>query len=174
MDNRNLWKHIQKVHKNLCHKSEAQMMKLFQMAGRLSKRTRETILNLLENCQICRQFKKTPPRPRVRMPKAVKTNQVVSLDLKEVRSEKKHILYCVDKFSAFIVAEVIKNKEPETIFKTFDRRWVEQEPGIPKDGICSDNGGEFKNPIMKEAAAKYGIKFSLPAANSPWSNGENE
>ena len=28
--------------------------------------------------------------------------------------------------------------------------------------------------MMKEAAAKYGIKFSLTAANSPWSNGKNE
>lgn len=27
---------------------------------------------------------------------------------------------------------------------------------------------------MKEAAAKYGIKLSLIAANSPWSNGKNE
>ena len=108
------------------------------------------------------------------MPKAVTTNQVGSLDLKEVRSEKKHILYCVDEFSAFIVAEVIKNKEPETIFKAFDKRWVEQGPGIPKEGIFSDNGGEFKNPTMKEAAAKYGIKLTLTAGNSPWSNGKNE
>ena len=61
----------------------------------------------------------------------------------------------------------IQNKEPETIFKAFDRRWVEQGPGIPKDGIFSDNGGEFKNPVMKEAAAKYGIKLSLTAGNSP-------
>ena len=51
---------------------------------------------------------------------------------------------------------------------------MEQGPGIPKEGIFSDNGGEFKNPVMKEAAEKYGIKFSLTAANSPWSNGKNE
>jgi hypothetical protein len=141
LDGRNLWKHIQKVHKNLCHKSEKQMVKLFQMAGRLDKRVRDTIQNVIENCQLCRQYKKTPPRPRVGMPKAVTTNQVVSLDLKEVRSVKKHILYCVDEFSAFIVAEVIRNKEPDTIFKAFDKRWVEQGPGIPKEGIFSDNGG---------------------------------
>ena len=77
--------------------------------------------------------------------KATTANQVVSLDLKEVRKEKKHILYCVDEFPGYIIAEVVKNKEPETIFKAFDRKWVEQGPGIPKDGIFSDNGGEFKN-----------------------------
>lgn len=57
------------------------------------------------------------------MTKVVTTNQVVSLDLKEVGKEKKHILYCVDEFSGYTVAEVINNKEPETIFKSFDRRW---------------------------------------------------
>ena len=40
-------------------------------------------------------------------------------------------------------------------------------PGIPKEGIFSENGGEFKNPVMKEAAAQYGIKLNLTAANSP-------
>ena len=40
--------------------------------------------------------------------------------------------------------------------------------------IFSDNGGEFKNSIIKEAAAKYGIKLNLTAANSPWSNRKNE
>ena len=174
LNEKDLRNQVQKVHKNLCHKSEKQMIKLFLMAGKLNKRTRNVIRDVVEQCQVCRKFKKTPPRPKVAMSKAVTTNQVVSLDLKEVRKEKKHILYCVDEFSGYIVAEVINNKEPETIFRTFDRRWVEQGPGIPKEGIFSDNGGEFKNPVMKEAAAQYGIKLSLTAANSPWSNGKNE
>ena len=53
MESRILWKHIQKVHKNLCHKSEKQMIKLFQLAGRLDKRTRDTIQNVIRNRQIC-------------------------------------------------------------------------------------------------------------------------
>ena len=174
MDSSKLRKHIQRIHKNLYHRSEKQMIKLFLMAGKLGTRTRKLIKEIVENCQICRRFKKTPPRPKVAMAKAATINQVVALDLKEVRKEKKHILYCVDEFSGYIVAEVINNKEPETIFKAFDQRWVEQGPGIPKDGIFSDNGGEFKNPLMKEAAAQYGIKLYLTAANSPWSNGKNE
>ena len=56
------------------------MIKLFQLAGRLNKRTKDTIQNVIQNCQVCRQFKKTPPRPKVGMSKAVTTNQVVSLD----------------------------------------------------------------------------------------------
>ena len=119
------------------------MVKLFLTAGRLDKNTRSVIKEVVDTCQICRKLRKTPQRPKVAMSKASTINQVVSLDLKEVRKEKKHILYCVNEFSGYIVAEVIKNKEPETIFKSFDRRWVHQGLGIPKEGIFSDNGGEF-------------------------------
>ena len=108
------------------------------------------------------------------MPKATTNNEVVSLDLKEKSEANKHILYCIDEFSGFVVAEIVNNKKPDTIIEAFNRRWVEEGPGIPRKGIFSDNGGEFKNPAMKEMAAKFGIKLFLTAGNSPWSNGKNE
>ena len=43
-------------------------------------------------------------------------------------------------------AEVIPNKKPDTIVEAFNRRWIQEGPGIPSHGIFSDNGGEFKNP----------------------------
>ena len=166
--------HVQKVHKNLSHKSEEQLMKLFQMAGELTTRVRKTIKHVVETCQICRRFKKTPPRPRVAMPKANTVNEVVSMDLKERRDFKKQILYICDEFSGYMVAEVINNKLPETVIKAFNKRWVREGPGIPSKGLFADNGGEFKNPEMKEMATKYGLSLRLTAAYSPWSNGKNE
>ena len=108
------------------------------------------------------------------MPKATTINDIVSLDLKEKREFKKQILYMCDEFSSYIAAEVVNDKMPETIIKAFHKRWIREGPGVPKTGIFSDNGGEFKNPVMKEVCAKYNIKLSLTAANSPWSNGKNE
>ena len=35
-------------------------------------------------------------------------------------------------------------------------------------------GGEFRNGVMEEVAAKHDISFHLTAGNSPWSNGKNE
>ena len=107
------------------------------------------------------------------MPKANTTNEVVSLDLKERRDYKKEILYICDEFSGYMVAEVINNKHPETVIKAFIKRWVREGPGIPSKGVFADNGGEFKNPEMKEVAAKYGLSLRLTAAHSPWSNGKN-
>ena len=108
------------------------------------------------------------------MPKANTINEVVSVDLKERRDLKKEILYMCDEFSGYMVAEVINNKLPETVIKAFNKRWVREGPGIPLKGIFADNGGEFKNPQMKEVAAKYGLSLRLTAAHSPWSNGKNE
>ena len=150
------------------------MTRLFQMAGRADKRTRRVIKEVCDTCTICRQFRKTRPRPTVAMSKANTSNEVVSLDLKEKREHKSHILYCVDEFSGYIRAAVIKNKEPETILKTLTRIWIREGPGQPSKGWFSDNGGEFRNPIMMEAASKLGIKIFLTAGNSPWSNGKNE
>ena len=171
---RKLRKHIVKVHKNLAHKSEEQLVKLFKMAEKDTKGIRKVIKDVVDTCTICKRFKKTPARPKVAMPKAFSTNEVVSLDLKERRDFKKEILYMCDEFSGFLVAEVIDNKNPETVMKAFNKRWVRQGPGIPSRGIFADNGGEFKNPKMKEAASKYGISLYLTAAHSPWSNGKNE
>ena len=43
------------------------------------------------------------------MPKATTNNKVVSLDHKERREFGKQIFYCIDEFSGYVVAEVIKD-----------------------------------------------------------------
>ena len=108
------------------------------------------------------------------MSKANTSNEVVSLDLKEKRQYNCHILHCVDEISGYVKASVIKNQEPETILKTLSKIWVQEGPGYPTEGWFSDNGGEFRNSVMLEAASKLGIKLFLTAGNSPWSNGKNE
>ena len=108
------------------------------------------------------------------MSKATTSNKVVSLDLKEFKKENKHVLYMVDEFSGYMKGEVINNKKPETIIKAFNKVWIEEGPGIPSKGTMTDNEGEFKNQEYKGMASKYGLKISLTAGNSPWSNGKCE
>ena len=80
------------------------------------------------------------------MPKAYSTKVFISIDLKERRDFKKEILYICDEFSGFLVAEVIPNKEPESVIKALNKRWVREGPGIPSKGVFADNGGELKTP----------------------------
>ena len=127
--------HIKKIHRNLCHKSEEQLTKLFQLAKKDTPTIKRCIKEVCEQCNVCKRFKKTPPRPRVALVKAYTTNKMVSLDLKEVRKHGKEILYMIDEFSMYIQAEVIPNKKPETIMKAFNKRWVREGPGVPFRGI---------------------------------------
>ena len=172
LDERELRKHIVKTNKNLAHKSEGHMLRLFQMAGKADRKTRKVLKDVCESCNICKQFRKTRPRPKVALSKANTINEVVSLDLKEKREQKCHILYCVDEFAGYIMAAVIRNKEPDTILKTLTRIGIREGPGQPSRGWFSDNGGEFRNSVMMEAADKLGLNIFLTAGNSPWSDGK--
>ena len=174
MSDSKLKRHVTKVHKNLCHKSVNQMTTLFHLAGHLNSRVKKIISDVVDCCSICKKFKKTPPRPKVALSKASSTNEVISLDLKEKRELGKHILYICDEFCGYIAAKVVPNKSPEKVMEAFHQRWVREGPGIPRKGIFTDNGGEFRNEKMKELASKYGIRMNFTAAHSPWSNGRNE
>ena len=101
LDDIDLRKHILKTHKNLSHKSDGQLLKLFQMAGKADTRVRKKIKEVVESCDVCKKFKKTRPRPSVALAKANTSNEVVSLDLKEKRQYNRHILYCVDEFNGY-------------------------------------------------------------------------
>ena len=174
MNRSELKKHIVKVHKNLGHKSQKQLLLLFKMAEKNNSKTKEAIEEVVEECSICRKYKKTPPRPKIAMSKATTSNEVISLDLKEFNKENKYVLYMVDEFSGYMKGKVINDKKPDTVIKAFNKSWIEEGPGIPSRGTMTDNGGEFKNPEFKEMAAKFGLKISLTAGNSPWSNGKCE
>ena len=86
-----------------------------------------------------------------------------------MRDYKKQILYMCDEFSGFMAAEVIKNKEPETIIKALSKRWIREGPGIPSKGLFMDNGGEFKNSKLIEVASKLELSLNFTAAHSPLS-----
>ena len=47
LDGSKLRKHIKKVHKNLSHKTEEQLLKLFQMAGKATTKVSKTIKDVV-------------------------------------------------------------------------------------------------------------------------------
>ena len=72
------------------------------MAQQDTKKTKDTIEEVTNECNICRRYKKTPPRPKIAMAKATTSNEGISLDLKEFKKENRLILYMVDEFSNYI------------------------------------------------------------------------
>ena len=78
---------------------------------------------MLEKCTICRNMKKTPPRPKVGMPVANNFNEIVGLDLK-VFGDGNYILWMVDLFTKVLKGKYIKNKNPETIVEAIIETWI--------------------------------------------------
>ena len=165
---------IKKIHRITAHKLAEPMCRLMKNAGLLDKETKEYITDIVDKCQTCRKYMKTKDNPKVGMPKAGDTNEVVSLDLKEMRDENKYILYLIDEFSRFTRAEVLPNKDPVTVLKAVEESWVHRGPGWPSRGFFSDRGGEFDNKEMREYARKVGISLRMTPSYSPWANGGNE
>ena len=143
-------------------------------AGTLDKETKKYIADVVGKCITCRRYMKTKDNPKVGMPKAGDTNEVVSLDLKEMSDDDKYILYLVDEFSRFTRAEVLPSKEAPVVLKALEDSWVHRGPSWPSRGFFSDRGGEFDNKDMQEYARKVGITLRMTPSYSPWANGGNE
>ena len=173
-------KEVLKLHRYFAHRSgQKHWQNLFHPAGRLKGKKR-MVLKFLDQCKVCKRYKKTPPRPKVGLPKAKDVNDVVSMDLKIVKKSGKSevaILYLHDEFSKLIKGQVINDKKAETIIKGIESKWIiggGAGPGHPSRGFFSDNGGEFLNDDLAAFAAALNISIKMTAAQSPWMNGSCE
>ena len=173
-------KEILKLHKYFAHRSGQKLWQnLFQPAGKL-KGKKKLILEFLDKCEVCKRYKRTPPRPKVGLPKSGDVNEVVSMDLKIFKKSNKKeigILYLHDEFSKLIKGQVINDKKKETIVQGIENKWIlggGGGPGHPSKGFFSDNGGEFLNDDLIEFAGALGINIKMTAASSPWMNGSCE
>ena len=165
---------VKKVHRYFGHRSSRRIWELFSKANKL-KGKKQAVIEVIENCPTCSEYKKSPPRPKVGLPVANDFNEVVGLDLKVLNKSKgEYILWMVDLFSKMIKGKFIKNKKPETIIEGILSMWVIGDgigPGNPRRGFWSDNGGEFLNEQVLDYAAAMDVDIRMTSADSPWQNG---
>ena len=171
---------VLKLHRYFAHRNGRKLWEnLFQPAGRM-KGKKKLVLQFLEHCEVCKKYKRTPPRPKVGLPKAKDVNEVVSIDLKIIKktgNKEIGILYLHDEFSKLIKGQVINDKNRDTIIKGIENKWIIGDgagPGHPSKGFFSDNGGEFLNDDLIHFAAALNISIKMTAASSPWMNGSCE
>ena len=167
-------KKIKKIHQVLAHPKPEILKNFFKNSSENDKETFNVVDEVHEKCEICRKFQKSPSRPKVGLPVSFDFNECVALDLKERKTNKEYILYCICTFSRLTRGVIIKNKNPDTIVKGILDCWVLGKgigPGIPGKFLF-DNGGEFNNHKVIDLAEKHGIKMhGTTAAHSPFSNG---
>jgi hypothetical protein len=164
---------VHKVHRYFGHRSSKQIWELFAKANKLRGK-KKAVFDVIDNCETCSAFKKSPPRPKIGLPVANDFNEVVGLDLKVLNKSKgEYILWIVDLFSKMIKGKFIKNKHPATIIEGILSTWIIGDgigPGHPSRGFWCDNGGEFLNLELLDLAAEMDVDIRMTSGNAPWQN----
>ena len=160
-------KKITKLHKQFAHPHPDRLKALVRNAGTDDKCVLDTIDEVSANCDVCKRYKRSPPRPAVGFPLATTFNDTVAMDLKTYSNG--YMFHMIDHATRYSQACFIRNKQSGTIVKAVLKYWI----GIFGTPVrfLSDNGGEFVNAEFNELAEKFNIKVLTTAAESPWSNG---
>ena len=155
---------VKKVHRYFGHRSGRRVWELFSKADKLKGKKPE-VLEVIENCKVCSQMKKAPPRPKVGLPVANDFNEVVGMDLKVLDKNKgEYILWMVDLFSKLIKGKFIRDKKPSTVIQGIIETWIIGGgigPGNPTRGFWTHNGAEFLNEEMINFAAAMDIHVKM-------------
>ncbi|KAL5262651.1 hypothetical protein ACHWQZ_G008148 [Mnemiopsis leidyi] len=165
--NTNTKKKALKLHRRFAHAKSKRIIKLLENAGKKDKNLEKELEKLDQSCEFCLKHQRASPRPTVSLPLATKFNELIAMDLKQIKG--KWVLHCIDYLTRFSAAHVVRSHDPEEIIEKFFTIWVSIF-GTP-EGILSDNGGEFQGRKWEPICDAFGIRQKTTAAEAPFSNG---
>lgn len=157
-----------KLHRQFAHPPPERLKKLLRDSDITDKKLLKFIDQVSAECVTCQELKHPPNRPAVGFPLATEFNEVVAMDLKQLKKGI-YILHMIDHATRYSSGCIIMNKRKETIVEGILKHWVKWF-GSPKK-FLSDNGGEFINDEVIDLAEKFNTVIKSTAAESPWSNG---
>ena len=158
-----------KLHRQYGHPGRLTFVKHLKSAGVWHDELATYVDRIYAECNVCKQFSRTPSRPVVSLPLAYEFNEVVSMDLKYWRPGL-WILHMVDCYSRFSQSVFITSKRPKAIIESVITNWVGVF-GIMEKGVITDNGGEFCNSDMRQMSSLLNIELMTTAAEAPYQNG---
>ena len=159
---------INKLHRQFCHPSEKSLKDILINAEAYDQDCGKILENIKNTCEVCKRYKKTPPKPAVALPLAKQFNEVVAIDLKTFKDV--YFIHFSDLHTRFHKAKVIRRKSPKIIIDSIATEWIGSGFGPPLKFLV-DNGGEFDNAEYREMAEQFNVEVCSTAAYSPWSNG---
>ena len=163
-------KALQKLHRQFGHPTYERLSNFLKGAEKWESPIPELLKDIHAECDICKLFKKTPPRPVVSLPIASEFGQILTMDLKEYKLPGvKYILHMIDAFTRFSVSTFLPRKLTSLVVEKILSRWVAVF-GTP-GRIWSDLGGEFNSEEMKEMGEILNVELGTAAGMAPWMNG---
>ena len=111
-----------KLHRQFAHPSKRRLMALLKDAGVWKNDYLDILSTIEENCQLCKSYTKTPPRPVVSLPMAHEFNEKVAMDLKQWKG--RWILHRIDMWARYTVSVFINRKRPSDIIDAMMTHWI--------------------------------------------------
>ena len=145
-------------------------MALLKDAGVWKNDYLDILSTIEENCQLCKSYTKTPPRPVVSLPMAHEFNETVAMDLKQWKGC--WILHMIDIWASYTVSVFIKRKRPSDIIDAMMTHWIGKFGEMKS--VLTENGGEFSSDEMKEVESILNIQVCTTAGESSFQNGPCE
>ena len=98
----------EKLHRQFSHPSSTKLS-LVKSSGVKDKGFLRAISEVPSDCETCLRYKKNKPRPIVGMPLASTFNELVAIDIKEIRGNK--VLHMIDHATRYSVASLLSAKK---------------------------------------------------------------
>ena len=108
-----------KLHRQFAHASKERLIRLLKNGGCDDTEFLNIITEFCEKCQFCQKYKKPKLKPVVGLPKSDYFNEVVVMDLKEVKKGKIWILHLIDSFSRYTATALIESKQKEIVVERY-------------------------------------------------------
>ena len=162
------YKTLLKLHHQFAHPPAKKLIALLKDANVWFGDYQDIIDKIHQQCELCKVYAKTPPRPVVGLLMANQFNEKVSMDLKTW--DERWILHLIDMWSRLTVSVFVDRKKSSCIIDSIMTHWVGAGFGI-MGTTMSDNGGEFNSDEMREVASILNVELCTTAANSPFQNG---
>jgi len=84
---------------------------------------KDVIHKISNDCQTCKLYRKTPPRPVVGLPMATKFLECVAMDLKFYNG--KILLHLVDHATRLSASTIVPSKNPDVIIRAIFKSWIQ-------------------------------------------------
>lgn len=157
-----------KLHTQYGHSSAARLIELLRQQGVTDTEVFAAVTAAVAKCEACKQTAPRPARPLVSVPRALRFNDTVAVDLAEV-APLGRFLHIVDLGTRFAKAVAIPNKTTATVTRALLSGWLAHH-GSPRM-ILSDPGGEFDSDLWRAMAERYNIGVCTTATQAHFSNG---
>ena len=168
---------ITKLHVQMAHPPKEKLIRIISRAGHWDEDIKRTVDEIYEEClsKDCRARDACQKMRKVGCRLPEKVGDMVCADLKIAgkNSSDKDILYIIDMFSNYVLADTIDSKRPAQIVEKFLELWYSR--GLPRiKTLITDCGSEFLGNDMERFVEHLNIKHITTVPRTPAMNGQCE